>query len=92
MTKPGRMHLTSRVLVSMAVAITYLVIAWIVASVVLLNTGTCEMADCEDLKSPVGLEAAVLMVTLTPFVLLLVALVRWITGPVRRPSRPQDIR
>ena len=81
------MRLTSRVLISAAVASGYLMVAWLLAGVVLLNTGTCEMADCEDLKSPRGLEAAVLWVTLTPLALLLVLLIRWIVSPERRAPR-----
>lgn len=60
----------------------YLALALMVSGAILANTGTCEMADCEDLKTPISAVVTVLGIAFIPFASLLFLLIRWIVSPV----------
>ena len=76
-----------RVVLSIVLVGGYLAFALTLAGAILLNTGTCEMADCEDLKTPIPAIVIVLSAALIPAVLLAAILARWIASPVEtRPN------
>jgi hypothetical protein len=76
------MSRSRRVLISIVLAGGYLLIAYVLSAAILLNTGTCEMADCEDIKTPMSAIVTVLSVAAAPFAVMLFLLARWIASPL----------